>query len=357
MKYAALHLSVTDDCDFACSYCYRSVAGASMSERVAEIAVSAFVPRLRNGGCIVFYGGEPLLRFDLMKSVVERARFEARRAGRRVRFALTTNGNRAGEDVIAFLEENRFGVELSFDGSAQDVQRAAGSEARLRALIARLLERKRVRLETNSVFTCDSVGRLGETLEGIVDSGVSGAHYGLSYLRPWTEDAVAIFGRELARLRRAAVRRFKTTGTIPFVNFRLDAPSRIRYCSAGQDRVAVDPHGGIWGCAVLGDWARGPAGRGRGRCFKMGSIAVRGPEHFRSNIKLGSNYESLAQDRFSSPDGRCHSCPDVDHCWVCPVSAALAGGAPGRIPGFVCALQKVKAREARRFVAGSGWTK
>lgn len=327
-----------------------------MSERVAGIAVSAFVPRLKNGGCVVFYGGEPLLRFDLMRNVVERARFEARRAARRVCFALTTNGNGADEDVIAFLEEHRFAVELSFDGPAQDIQRAPGSEARLRALIARLAGGKRVRLETNSVFTADSAGRMGETLAGLVESGVPGVHYSLSYLRSWTDDAIAVFGRELARLRRATVRRFRATGTIPFVNFRLDAPSRVRYCPAGQDRIAVDPRGGIWGCAVLGDWARSPTGRGPGRPFKMGSITVRGPKFFRPRSERGLNYGSLSQDRFSSPEGHCFSCPDVDHCWVCPVSAALAGGAPGRIPDFVCALHKLSAREARRFVAESGWT-
>ena len=290
-----------------------------------------------------------------MRSVVERALFEARRAARRVRFALTTNGNRADEDVIPFLEEHRFAVVLSFDGPAQDRQRAPGSEARLRALIARLVGDKRVRLETNSVFTAGSVGRLGDTLAGLVESGVPGVHYSLSCLRPWSDDAVAVFGRELARLRRAAVRRFRTTGTNPFLNFRLDAPSRIRACPAGRDRLAVDARGGIWGCAILGDWARSPAGRGPGRRFKMGSIAAGGPKFFRPQAERPGGAESLSQDRFSSPEGPCYSCPDVNHCWVCPVIAALAGGAPGRIPGFICALQKRKAGEARRFVAESGW--
>jgi uncharacterized protein len=74
---------------------------------------------------IGFFGGEPLLRFPLMKAVVAYARRQAAVAGKRVDFHVTTNGTLLDEEKVSFIKDEKLSVMVSFDGprEIQDAQR------------------------------------------------------------------------------------------------------------------------------------------------------------------------------------------------------------------------------------------
>ncbi len=65
---------------------------------------------------LVFFGGEPLLNFDLISFAVKYAREKALERGKKVDFAITTNGTLLTDRIIHFLHENKIGVTVSIDG-------------------------------------------------------------------------------------------------------------------------------------------------------------------------------------------------------------------------------------------------
>ncbi|RKI36486.1 radical SAM protein, partial [Corallococcus sp. AB049A] len=63
-----------------------------------------------------FFGGEPLMNFDLVKKLVEYGREEEKKYNKHFRFTITTNGMLLDEEIENFINENMDNVVLSIDG-------------------------------------------------------------------------------------------------------------------------------------------------------------------------------------------------------------------------------------------------
>jgi uncharacterized protein len=346
MRLRLLSLTVTEDCNFRCRYCAKPRRAARMSETTARDALGLFLPFLAPGGFIAFYGGEPLLEFGIVRETVASARAMARRAGRHLRFSLTTNGSLIDDEVLAFLDGERFSVTLSYDGAAQDAQRRKGSGERLRSVIDRLKASPRLRFEVNSVFRPRSVGSLSETVLGLVARGVPRVHFALSAAEPWSARDLARLRRQANRLRSVALGRYGPLNRGPVVNFRDEAPRRLRACNAGLDRLAVDTRGRVWGCALFADLFREGAGAAARR-YLFGSVrgGVRpGSPRFRTVL---ARYAGFSMDGAETSRGPCHRCPRVSRCWICPVAALRSGGGWTSIPDALCRIQSACLSDVR----------
>jgi len=340
MRLQLLSLIVTDDCNFCCRYCYKTRRPTRMSEATARRAVDRLLPRLVRGGFISFYGGEPLLEIGLIRETVAAARSKGLRTGVRPRFSITTNGSLIDEDILAFLDRERFAVTLSYDGSGQNLQRRPGSGAHLLSVIDRMRALPRLRFEVNSVFTPRSVGSLSGTVLSMIARGVPRVHFALSAAERWSPRDIGRLGRQVKRLRAGVLERCGRLDRSPVINFRDEALRRIRACNAGQDRLAVDTRGRIWGCVLFADLFRDGGDRAAARRLSFGSIraAVRpGDGSFR---RVAARYARFSMDRAETPREPCYQCPGLGRCWVCPVRAVLAGGAWTAIPDFVCRMQR-----------------
>lgn len=117
-------LEVTQTCNLRCRYCtfgggfpdHRTHSLKRMDPTVLEKAIAA---ALKGGSAleeisIGFYGGEPLLAFDLIECGIAFAK--ARAGGKRLRFSLTTNGTMLDPDKARFLAEHTVSVLVSIDG-------------------------------------------------------------------------------------------------------------------------------------------------------------------------------------------------------------------------------------------------
>lgn len=118
-------LNVAQLCNLSCIYCY-GVDGeygekGYMQDGTARQAIdflmenSLDAPSVR----IWFFGGEPLLNFDLIKDAVEYSKKEAKARGKTISFSMTTNGTRFNDEVNAFLNDEEFSVMVSFDGNEE----------------------------------------------------------------------------------------------------------------------------------------------------------------------------------------------------------------------------------------------
>lgn len=128
-----LSLLVTLSCNLRCIYCYEDKTNARMDEKTAFRAVDWLIKKAEDMRTIniVFFGGEPLLNFPLMKAVVEYTNKAAHKAGKQAAFFITTNGTLLDDEKILFLQKHQIRAMISFDGlkELQDSQRpfASGS--------------------------------------------------------------------------------------------------------------------------------------------------------------------------------------------------------------------------------------
>ena len=119
----ALCLHIAHTCNLNCSYCFAS-QGKYHGDRAVmsfEVGKRALDFLIENSGTrrnleVDFFGGEPLMNFDVVKELVAYARSIEKEKGKNFRFTLTTNGVLVDDDVIDFANRECANVVLSLDG-------------------------------------------------------------------------------------------------------------------------------------------------------------------------------------------------------------------------------------------------
>ena len=119
----ALCLHVAHVCNLNCSYCFAS-QGKYSGERAVmslETGKRALDFLIENSGTrhnleVDFFGGEPLMNFEVVKELVKYARIREKESGKNFRFTLTTNGVLIDDEVIDFCNKEMSNVVLSLDG-------------------------------------------------------------------------------------------------------------------------------------------------------------------------------------------------------------------------------------------------
>jgi uncharacterized protein len=120
----ALHLFVvTLRCEHSCPYCQVSRRSADrerydMSEETAMRALDVALSAPPQAIKIEFQGGEPLLNFDLIRTIVEEAERRNKPLGKTIEFVITTNLALLTDDVLAFCRDHSVLISTSLDGPA-----------------------------------------------------------------------------------------------------------------------------------------------------------------------------------------------------------------------------------------------
>lgn len=118
-----LTLQVTQQCNLRCKYCpysgsyyNRKHGSASMKADTAKKAIDFYIKHSYNKKMlnIGFYGGEPLIQYDLIKELAAYSRIQGE--GKEVSFHMTTNATLLNREIIRFLAENKFKLTISLDG-------------------------------------------------------------------------------------------------------------------------------------------------------------------------------------------------------------------------------------------------
>ena len=119
----ALCLHVAHTCNLNCSYCFASQGKyhgerALMSLEVGKRAIDFLIEnsRTRHNLEVDFFGGEPLMNWEVVKQIVAYARSVEKQHSKNFRFTLTTNGMLINDEVIEFANREMSNVVLSLDG-------------------------------------------------------------------------------------------------------------------------------------------------------------------------------------------------------------------------------------------------
>ena len=119
----ALCLHVAHTCNLNCSYCFasqgkyhgeRAIMSLEVGKRVLDFLIEN--SGTRHNLEVDFFGGEPLMNFQMLKDLVAYAREIEKKHNKNFRFTLTTNGVLIDDDVIDFANREMSNVVLSLDG-------------------------------------------------------------------------------------------------------------------------------------------------------------------------------------------------------------------------------------------------
>jgi sulfatase maturation enzyme AslB (radical SAM superfamily) len=365
-----LILILTAQCNARCSYCYQTAKKPlSMNWATLRTAIDLGLNSRVADIKLAFLGGEPLLEWPKIRRAVN---YVDRKAppDKHVRYAISTNGLLITEEIAAFLDDNKFSVQLSFDGVAgvQDY-RQVGSFAVLDTLLDRLQEsqpdlfERRLRLEMTLIPA--AVPCLADSVRYLMGKGVR--HISISpSVTPcadWKCDDIDQLDDQFSRVLDQSLRHFGVTGEVPLRLFRKRKDDRDCHapcdfmCSVMNRRaLVIDADGQVYGCVMFAESYQEFASayfKSQLAPLRMGYLqdpgfakrcagfptAVRRKEMFRHKARKFSSY------------GRCGECPHLDGCSVCPAAIGFdpCNTDPRRVPDFICAFNMVTLKYRDRF--------
>ncbi|MBQ5310876.1 MAG: 4Fe-4S cluster-binding domain-containing protein, partial [Oscillospiraceae bacterium] len=119
----AMCLLVAMDCNLRCDYCFAGTGDYCMGRKVMsfDVGKKALDFLLENSGTrenleVDFFGGEPLMNWDVVKQLVEYGREREKEYNKKFRFTITTNGTLLNDERMDFINKEMSNVVMSIDG-------------------------------------------------------------------------------------------------------------------------------------------------------------------------------------------------------------------------------------------------
>jgi len=349
MEFSSFTFILTESCNFNCSYCYQKKGLRQLEVSSLEKALDFFLPFLKDESYINFTGGEPLLAFEQVSKAVDCTKKKNKKEKKQIGFSLTTNGFLLDDEILEFLDQNKFSLMLSYDGLAQDLSRKKGSSKKIVSLIKKINKCQGIDFVTNSVFVPATVSLFSKSIQHIVDLGVPDVLFSLSNVPPWDSSSLLRLEQEMSQLRAFAVSHYENTGRIPISNFRKSSKRGEFGCKAGKDRMSLAPDGMLWGCYIYADYFKEKEGTSEYDEYCFGTLDSFIEDHESIYSETLPNYSGLLMGCFYTPETCCMICDNIKECVVCPVEAAYSSSTIGKIPPWTCKIRKILIKERHLF--------
>ena len=268
----ALCIHIAHTCNLNCSYCFASQGKyhgdrAMMSFEVGKRALDFLVENsgTRRNLEVDFFGGEPLMNFDVVKEMVAYARSIEKEKGKNFRFTLTTNGLLIDDDVIDFANKEMSNVVLSLDGRKEIHDRyrvdyaGNGSWERIVPKFQKLVEaRKGKGYYMRGTFTHANPDFLKD-IQQMLDLGFTELSMEPVVSAPndpeaLTQDDLQIVMDQYEKLAELMLKRDKEQRPFTFYHYMIDLTGgpciykRISGCGSGTEYMAVTPWGDLYPC-------------------------------------------------------------------------------------------------------------
>ncbi len=267
----ALCLHICHDCNLRCKYCFADEgAYHAVREMMSlETAKAAIDFLLRECGDrkvleVDFFGGEPLMNFEVVKNTVYYAKAEAKKLGKRFLFTTTTNGLLLDDEKIAFLNEEMENVVLSLDGRKEihdEVRKTVSGKGSFDVVIEKIKKFVRSRGEKHyyvrGTFTAKNLDFYKDVLfladNGFDSLSVEPVVTDIPDLQI-KEEHLPVIEQSYEQLCEEYLKREKDGKGFHFFHFNVDLEGgpclqkRVSACGAGNEYFSVVPCGDIYPC-------------------------------------------------------------------------------------------------------------
>ena len=268
----ALCLHIAHDCNLACKYCFAGEGEyhgdrALMSYEVGKQALDFLVANSGNRVNLEvdFFGGEPLMNWQVVKDLVAYGRSLEKTHNKKFRFTLTTNGILLNQEVLDFANKEMSNLVLSIDGRKEvhDKMRPAGNgKGSYDLVLPKFKEAAESRNQTNyyvrGTFTRNNLDFSKDVL-ALADEGFQQISVDPVVAEP--EKDYSIRKEDIPKLLEEydllakEILRYKKEGkAFHFFHFMIDleggpcAAKRLSGCGSGTEYLAVTPWGDLYPC-------------------------------------------------------------------------------------------------------------
>lgn len=267
----ALCLHVAHDCNLRCEYCFAAKGDyhSGKSLMSSEVAIKALDFLVQNSERheleIDFFGGEPLLNFETVKTAVSHGRELEKRSGKKLHFTITTNGTLLNDNIIDYINQNIDNVVISIDGRQKihDGIRyypggGKGSYERILPMAQKLInERGSKEYYIRGTYTANNLDFANDVLHladlGFREISIEPAVGNIGAITITREHLPRIL-QEYESLAQEYLERIAAGKPFRFYHFNLNLYGgpciykRITACGAGIEYLAVSPQGEFYPC-------------------------------------------------------------------------------------------------------------
>lgn len=268
----ALCLHIAHDCNLKCKYCFAGEGEyrGSRSLMSKEVGIKAIDFLIQSSGNrrnleVDFFGGEPLMNFDVVKDIVEYARSIEKDNNKNFRFTITTNGVLLDDEIQTYINKHMHNVVLSIDGRKEVHDRMRytinhkGSYDVILPKFKKMAEsRNQKDYYVRGTFTRENLDFAKDVLHlanlGFKQISVEPvvAPKEMSYaLRE--EDLPTLFN-QYEELAKELIKRKRSGEGFNFFHFMIDlsqgpcVAKRLAGCGSGSEYLAVTPEGELYPC-------------------------------------------------------------------------------------------------------------
>lgn len=268
----ALCLHIAHDCNLACRYCFagegeykgdRSLMSFEVGKKALDFLVSNSGSRCNLE--VDFFGGEPLLNFDVVKRLVAYGRELEKKKEKHFRFTLTTNGVLLNDEIIEFANKEMDNIVLSIDGRREvhdhmrPFKNGQGSYDLILDKFKKVAEsRGQTRYYVRGTFTHHNLDFVKDVLS-LADQGfeqISVEPVVADPEEPYAirEEDIPVICEGYDELAKEMLRRRKEGRGFNFFHYMIDLSGgpcvykRLSGCGSGTEYLAVTPWGDLYPC-------------------------------------------------------------------------------------------------------------
>lgn len=268
----ALCLHIAHDCNLACQYCFAEEGEyhgrrALMSFEVGKKALDFLVANSGNRVNLEvdFFGGEPLMNWDVVKQLVEYGRSIEEANNKKFRFTLTTNGVLLNDDILEFANKEMANVVCSIDGRKEinDKMRPfRGGQGSYDLIVPKFKKvaesRDQMNYYVRGTFTHNNLD-FAEDVKHLADLGFQQISVEPVVAKPTDsyalqEEDIPKILEEYDKLALDILDRRKNGKGVNFFHFMIDltggpcVAKRLSGCGSGTEYLAVTPWGDFYPC-------------------------------------------------------------------------------------------------------------
>ncbi len=269
----ALCLHISHDCNLACKYCFAEEGEYHQSKRELmsyEVGKRALDFLVENSGSrhnleVDFFGGEPLMNFEVVKELVSYGRSIEEKYDKKFRFTLTTNGVLLNDEILDFANKEMSNLVLSIDGRREvhDKMRPfRGGQGSYDKIVNKFRHaadsRDQMNYYVRGTFTRNNLD-FSEDVKHLADLGfeqISVEPVVAESSEPYSirEEDVPFILDQYDKLALDLLERKKNGKPVNFFHFMIDltggpcVAKRLSGCGSGTEYLSVTPSGDLYPC-------------------------------------------------------------------------------------------------------------
>lgn len=268
----ALCLHIAHDCNLKCKYCFAEEGEyhgkrSLMSFEVGKKAIDFLIENSGNRKNLEvdFFGGEPLMNFDVVKQIVEYAKGIEKDKGKNFRFTITTNGVLLDDEILDYINKNMHNVVLSLDGRKEvndKMRPKAGGQGTYENIVPKFQKTADSRNQNNyyvrGTFTAFNKDFSNDVIHmaelGFKQISVEPVVADSKEAYALKEDDLPELFEEYEKLAKKMLEMKKENKEFNFFHFMIDltggpcVAKRLIGCGSGTEYLAVTPEGDLYPC-------------------------------------------------------------------------------------------------------------